>query len=205
MAIFRNTSNSFQLNTSGFGQIKPFGDKHKRNFLDDAAGTVKDGVEQGVDQAQDLGNAAASAVGGAIADAIDLKDFYSAHLMTFCQGDFKPDAKDPDADEDVLECSERKASFVFDPSAIIESILPDGISLSDLKWPDELTTAMEFLKSATRAMYFFYVVGIGMAGIAIIGAAFGVLAYERTVAMANLGLNSVGFLPSGGFPTMGLN
>lgn len=195
---FVTLSNSFQLNTSGLGEIKPFGRKQKRaigDLVDSATDAAQDGAKAGVDAAQDLGNAAASAAGGAIADAINLKDFYSAHLMTFCQGDFKPDAKDPDASEDVSECSERQASFVFDPEAIFSSILPNGVSLSDLGWPDELTTAMESVKTATRAMYFFYMVGISMAGIAMIGAVFGILAYERTVAMANLGVNVVGFFP----------
>ncbi len=113
--------------------------------------------------------------------------------MTYCEGDFKPNANDPKATEDVTACSERKAFFTFDPTAIIASKLPQGLGLSDLKWPDEITNGVKAINVASKAMFFFYIIGIGAAGIAIIGAVFGLLAYEHTVALANLGLNSVSF------------
>ena len=111
--------------------------------------------------------------------------------MTFCEGDFKPDASDPNAKEDVTACSERKAFFTFDPTAIIESKLPKGIGLSDLDWPEQITNGVKAINAASRAMFFFYLIGIAAAGLAMIGAVFGLLAYEHKVALANLAINSV--------------
>lgn len=144
--------------------------------------------------AQDLGNAAVDAAAGAVTGALDIKDFYSAHLMTYCEGDFKPDASDPKATENVTACSERKAFFAFDPTEIISSKLPQGFGLSDLKWPDEITNGVKAINVASRAMFFFYIIGIGAAGLAMIGGVFGILAYEHKVALANLAINSVSFL-----------
>ena len=144
------------------------------------------------DAAQDLGNDVVDKAAGAVTDALDIRDFYSAHLMTFCEGNFKPDSSDPDADEEVTACSERKAFYNFDPTAIIESKLPDGLSLSDIKWPDEVSAGVRAIGVASRAMFFFYLVGIAAAGLAMIGAVFGVLAFEHKVAIANLSVNSVG-------------
>jgi hypothetical protein len=156
--------------------LKPFG---KRNFLN-----------KGVDAVQNLGNKAADELGGAITDAIDLKDFYSAHLMAFCEGDFTPESN-PKEKAAVTACSERQAFFTFDPTAIIESKLPTGLGLSDIGWPDQLTTGVMAINVASRAMFFFYIIGIAAAGIATIGAVFGLLAYEHMVAMANLAIVSV--------------
>jgi SUR7/PalI family len=130
-------------------------------------------------------------VGGAVADTLKIKDFYSAHLMTYCEGDFKPDAKDENAKEDVTFCSARKAFFAFDPTAIIEDQLPDGFGLSDLKWPQQVTDGLKVVKVASRAMYFFYLVGIALAALGMIGSCFGLVAYEHKVALANLAVNSV--------------
>lgn len=146
---------------------------------------------KGLDTVKDLGNDAVSAAGGALNEALDIPDFYSAHLMTFCQGDFTPDAKDPNAEGVVTECSVRKAFYNFDPTAIIESKLPDGVGLSDLQWPDDIANGLKAVSVASKAMFFFYIVGIAAAGIGMIGAVFGLLAYEHKVALANLGVNSV--------------
>lgn len=147
--------------------------------------------DKGKDALQDLGNDAIDAASGAVTDALDIKDFYSAHLMTFCEGNFKPNAQDPKADEEVTACSERKAFYTFDPTAIIESKLPKGLGLSDIKWPEEITNGVKAINVASKAMFFFYIIGIAAAGIGMIGAVFGILAYEHKVALANLGINSV--------------
>lgn len=135
-------------------------------------------------------------MGGAVTDALDIQDFYSAHMMTFCNGNYKPDGKDPNAAKEVTECSERKAFFNFDPAAIISSKLPEGFGLDDLNWPKEISDGITAIKVASRAMFFFYIVGIFATGIATIGAVFGLLAYEHKVALANLAINSVGIFNS---------
>lgn len=170
------------------------------NLLGDSEPEESDGggigglFNKAKDAAQDVGNDVIDKAAGAVTDALDIKDFYSAHLMTFCEGDFKPDSSNPDAEEEVTACSERKAFYNFDPTAIIESKLPKGLSMSDLKWPDEVTNGVKAINVASRAMFFFYLIGIGAAGIAMIGAIFGILAYEHKVAMANLAVNSVSTL-----------
>lgn len=162
---------------------------------DDSESSNKGGLgglfDKGKDALQDVGNDAIDAASSAVTDALDIKDFYSAHLMTFCEGDFKPNAKDPKAKEEVTACSKRKAFYNFDPTAIIESKLPKGLSLSDIKWPDQITNGVRAINVASRAMFFFYLIGIAAAGIGMIGAVFGLLAYEHKVALANLGVNSV--------------
>jgi SUR7/PalI family len=150
-------------------------------------------LDKGKDALKDVGNEAASAAGDALNAALDIPDFYTAHLMTYCEGDFKPDAKDPNAKGNVTKCSERRPFYSFDPTAIIESKLPDGLGLKDLKWPDEVTNGIKAVNMISKAMFFFYIIGIAAAGIAIIGAVFGLLAYEHKVALANLGVNSVCF------------
>ncbi|ERF69489.1 hypothetical protein EPUS_01818 [Endocarpon pusillum Z07020] len=179
-----------RLNTSQVGQ--------GLNLLGDSESSDRGGLgglfDKGKDALQDVGNDAIDAASSAVTDALDIKDFYSAHLMTFCEGDFKPNAKDPKAEEEVTACSKRKAFYTFDPTEIIESKLPEGLGLSDIKWPDEITNGVRAINMASRAMFFFYLIGIAAAGIGMIGAVFGLLAYEHKVALANLGVNSLGFI-----------
>jgi SUR7/PalI family len=148
--------------------------------LGDATDAAGDAAGAAGDAAQDAGNTAANAVGGAAADSLGLSDFYSAHLMAFCQGDITEEG-----DQEVKKCSERKAFFSFDPTEMIP-----------VKWPEEVTTGVKAINAASKATFFFYVTGITLAGLAMIGAGFGLLAYEHLVAMANLGINAVSTLLS---------
>jgi hypothetical protein len=190
-SIWKERTDSVQLNTSSLGQIKPFGDSKPDEGNNQ--GGLGGLFDKGKDALQNVGNEAASAAGAALNTALDIPDFYTAHLMTHCEGDFKPDAKDPNAKGKVAKCSERKPFYSFDPAAIIESKLPEGFNLTDLKWPDEVTNGIKALNMISKAMFFFYIIGIAAAGIAMIGAVFGLLAYEHKVALANLGVNSVGY------------
>jgi SUR7/PalI family len=146
---------------------------------------------KGADALKNVGQDAVNAASGAVKGALDIKDFYSAHLMTFCEGDFKPDPKDPKASENVTFCSLRKPFFSFDPAAIIQSKLPQGVDLKSLNWPDEITNGIKAVNIASRAMFFFYIVGIGAAGIATISSIFGVLSYGPALAYLNLGFSVV--------------
>ncbi|KAI9815396.1 MAG: hypothetical protein M1832_005466 [Thelocarpon impressellum] len=129
-------------------------------------------------------------VGGQLADdaleELGLKDFYSVHLMTFCEGSFTPNETVRGAKRNVSECSAKRAMYSFDPRAIVQAELKTGVSLvDDLKWPAEIDDGIRALRTAFRAMFVVYVIAIILAGGLILTSAAGVFSSSRLFAVMN--------------------
>ena len=121
--------------------------------------------------------------------------------MDFCEGYYEPNttvSREEHPKENVTRCSNRTALFHFDPTAIIKSELAPGINLTDLHWPNKIEDAVRSVELASKVMFIFYCIGIGFAGLAVIGAAFGVLAEGRISALLNFILDVV-CVPAPGF------
>jgi hypothetical protein len=129
-----------------------------------------------------------------IARAFDIHDFYTAHIMNFCEGYYEPNTtvtREQHPSENVTFCSNRTAFFHFDPTATIQSELAPGINLTDIHWPSGIEDAIKAVETASKLMFIFYCIGIGFAGLALIGAAWGVLASGRISAFVNFTLDIV--------------
>jgi hypothetical protein len=129
-----------------------------------------------------------------IARAFDIHDFYTAHIMNFCEGYYEPNTTvthEQHPSENVTYCSNRTAFFHFDPTAIIQSELAPGVNLTDIHWPSEIEDATRAVEVASKVMFIFYCIGIGFAGLAWIGAAWGVLTNGRISAFVNFTLDIV--------------
>lgn len=149
-------------------------------------------TESIAETAEDVGNE----VVDKLTDKLGVKDFYSAHVLTYCEGAYQPDPTDPNASKNVTHCSERKALYMFDPKDIMAKELVGGVSLEDLKWPDALDDGIRSLRAALKAMFIAYVVGIAVTGLTIITSAIGVADIGSLTAVINLVLCSVS--PTGG-------
>jgi hypothetical protein len=151
------------LNVSQIGQGDVFNTTSEAddNFLDDLFNTAQEA-------ANDLIGDAAEA----ITDRLNISDFYSVHIMNYCQGEFEPNGTAPGASKNTTECSKRNALFHFDPAEIIQEHLPGDITLEDLNWPDEIDDAINAVRAASIAMFVFWCVGIGFAGLNIFASLF---------------------------------
>ena len=110
---------------------------------------------------------------GSIAQALNIHDFYSAHLMDFCEGYYQPGPlanATVTPSKNVTDCSNRTAGFTFDPQAAIQSQLKPGVSLDDIKWPREVEDAVSAAETAVKAMFVLYCLGVAFAGLAFLGA-----------------------------------
>jgi hypothetical protein len=134
-----------------------------------------------------------------IADDLNLHDFYSAHIMTYCEGFYEDNGNTTDshAKENITYCSNRTALFHFDPTAIIENELAPGVNLSDLHWPQGIEDGIRAVELASKVMFVFYVIGITFAGFAILSAVWGVFANGRMSAFVNWVLDVLAFLTIG--------
>ena len=147
-----------------------------------------------------------------IAKVIGIHDFYSAHILDYCevhlrrsplyttpgltsfQGFYIPTAVANETihpTKNLTRCSNHTALFHFDPTAILQSELRSGVSLSDLNWPSSIQKAINTVAIASKVMFVLYCVGAAFAGLAIIGAIIGLLNGGRLSAMFNFMLDFV--------------
>lgn len=84
--------------------------------------------------------------------------------------------------------------YNFDPTAILQSELGSKHNLSEFKWPSQVQDAVTAIQVATKVMFICYCIGVGFAGLAIIGAIFGLLSGGRLSDSLNAVLDFVSSL-----------
>ncbi|KAL9102450.1 MAG: hypothetical protein Q9163_002411 [Psora crenata] len=138
-----------------------------------------------------------NSVVGDVAKALNIHDFYSAHVLDYCEGYYTPGpvanlTEDPS--KNVTHCSNRTAFFHFDPSLVIQSELKPGVKLTDLKWPRAIQDGIKAIVLASKVMFFLYCIGVAATGLAFIGACLGIFAGSRLSAMVNLMVSMIAVL-----------
>ncbi|MCJ1478204.1 hypothetical protein MMC13_006880 [Lambiella insularis] len=135
-----------------------------------------------------------------IAKSLNIHDFYSAHLLDYCEGYYTPSPisnATSQPSKNVTFCSNHTALFTFDPTAILQSELKAGYNLSQLKWPSEIEDAIVAIETASKVMFVLYCIGVGFAGLALIGALIGVFSGGRLNAALNMMLDLMAFVALG--------
>jgi hypothetical protein len=159
---FLQSADIMTLNISQIGRADLFNTTSDAddNFLDDLVNAAQDEVNDLIgDAAEEL------------TQRLNISDFYVVHVMNYCQGMFEPNGTVKGAKRNVTECSKRNAAARFDPGETIQEHLPDGITLEDLQWPSEIDDASRGLRVLSVAMFAFWCIGIGFAGLTLITAA----------------------------------
>ncbi|KAK6369035.1 hypothetical protein LTR64_007195 [Lithohypha guttulata] len=134
-----------------------------------------------------------------IASALNISDYYSVHLMNYCEGMYEPNGtvaaeNGTEVDKNTTYCSPRNALFHFNVTDIVASVLPDEIDLSDLNWPDAITDAQNTIRTASIATVVLYIIGIVFTGLALFGALFSIFTDGRLSACLNILLDFIAFL-----------
>lgn len=122
-------------------------------------------------------------VGNVVTERLGLPDYYTAHVLTYCKGDFRPNGTSPDVSKNLTTCSNRTAMLDFDPAKIIESELPAGITLADLNWPSSVDTGIDALRAAFKTMFIAFIVGIIATALTLLTSAAGLFDARRLPAV----------------------
>lgn len=135
-----------------------------------------------------------------------LQDFYSAHLLTYCSGQYTP-TETPNASiplsairKNLTFCSPARAMFWFDPSSILEHALNASgldVTLSDLEWPDDIDRGLATLRAVQQAAFVLYCVAIALISVVFAGAVAAVFASGRLSACVNFLIGALAFLAIG--------
>lgn len=95
---------------------------------------------------------------------LGLKDFYTIHVLTYCEGNFQDDNHHHHAMQ-VTNCSHRRAPFAFNPASVE---LKAGFNISDINWPDDITDDFDVMAMTTKAMSVLYIIGMAATGVSFL-------------------------------------
>lgn len=143
-----------------------------------------------------------------VAKDLGLHDFYSAHLLNFCEGFYTPTdmpnatVSRSDISKNVTSCGNRTAMYTFDPRETLQRELNasghgDRINLEDLEWPSELDDGIHALEVASNAMFVLYCLGAAFAFVALVAALAGIFFSGRLSATVNIIIDLLAFLSVG--------
>ncbi|KAJ5051974.1 uncharacterized protein L3040_001735 [Drepanopeziza brunnea f. sp. 'multigermtubi'] len=160
------------------------------NFITGVTDNVTDRVE-------DEFNELVADVANNLAAELGINQWYSLHMLNWCQGNYKPNATAEGASKNITSCTNRTALYDINIDKILNQQLqigPLNLSLSDINWPDDINRGLDALNAAFNAVFILYAIGIAAAGLAIIGSAAAFfLEDSRLISFGNCGLASLSF------------
>lgn len=141
---------------------------------------------------------------GDFAQVLGIHDFYSAHILTFCEGYYVPGSvpnatiKPGTIHKNVTHCSNKTAMAHFDPAKEISQELNEStngfIDLSSVQWPDDIQDALNALKVAQKAVFVLYCLAIGFIFLAMVASAMGIFFNGWMSALINIAGDVLAFL-----------
>lgn len=141
-----------------------------------------------------------------VAETLGVHDFYSAHVLNYCEGFFLPGAvpnttlSRGDIDRNVTYCSNTTALYHFNPRDNLQQELDASgvdVDLADLDWPEEIDDGLRALRTASMAMFVLYCIAIAFIFLALIAAVAGVFLNGRLSALLNVIVDVLAFLAVG--------
>ncbi|MCJ1358847.1 MAG: hypothetical protein MMC33_008847 [Icmadophila ericetorum] len=121
-------------------------------------------------------------------------------IHSFAQGYYEPT---PIANStftpsmNVTGCSNKAAPFHFNLQAILQSELNTNYQFSDLHWPAQVQNTEKDVRTATTVMFVCYCIGVGFAGLAIVGGLVAFFMDTRLADFVNFMLYFIAFLALG--------
>jgi hypothetical protein len=143
---------------------------------------------------------------GEATQALGIEDFYSAHMLNYCEGQYTPaeaanaTLKQSDIHKNVTECSKNKAMYKFDPTQIVQDALNKtgvNVTLDDIDWPRDIDTGIKTLNALMAAMFVLYCIAIALIFVSLFAAAAAILLSGRLSACVNFLVAVLAFLAIG--------
>ncbi|KAJ5143807.1 uncharacterized protein N7515_002594 [Penicillium bovifimosum] len=118
-------------------------------------------------------------------------DFYSVHLMSYCQGTLGTTDPSAGVTRNVTSCSNRTILFSFDPM----QAWPKASSTHgpELEWPRVISDDFHAFSTTSRAMAVLYCMGIGAMGAALLVQVWTSLAPRNGQGLFEFGFLTLGF------------
>ena len=159
------------------------------NELDSFQNWIEDEIKDGINS---------------LAQILGVHDFYSAHIMNFCEGFYVPGPMPNDTikngtiHKNVTECSNKTAMYHFNPTNTLSQELNDStnglVDLDKIHWPDKVHDGLNALKVAQKAVFVLYCISIALIALAMVLAAGSIFTSRRLVAAINAAADLTAFM-----------
>ncbi|KAK5139879.1 hypothetical protein LTR04_003289 [Oleoguttula sp. CCFEE 6159] len=138
-----------------------------------------------------------------LARSLGLHDFYSAHLLDYCEGYYVPS---PVANaslplsaiaKNVTACSNRTVFFHFNPTDALQAKLSKTsptLNLTALNWPLAIQDGLEALRVAQKAAFLLYCVAAGTILLSVITSTIAIFTHGRLSVFVEILLSTLAFL-----------
>ncbi|ROV93503.1 hypothetical protein VSDG_06807 [Cytospora chrysosperma] len=135
-----------------------------------------------------------------LAKKLGIKEFYSIHLVDLCDGDFEPNATNPDATFNVTNCTTAFDYNMLNISALLDHELnvgPLSLNLADLGFTKGIQEKLDDIPKVIKAIVSMYIIAalcIGLTFFTSIGAVLLIPKSGKIIVLANLGLAGLAVL-----------
>ncbi len=129
-----------------------------------------------------------------IAKDLGLHDFYSVHVLDYCEGFYSPNGTN---NKNITHCSNTTSFFTFNATQTLQKELNAShidITLTDLHWPSAIQDGIDALRLGLNVMFVLYCIGIATTGLALLGSAAGIFLHGRLSTFINIFLSLLAFL-----------
>ena len=134
-------------------------------FFSSVVATVESTI---TDELNDIANDFADKISA----ELGISQWYSLHIMDVCEGNYSPNATTPGAGYNTTNCTTPQAGIQFNLTATLDHEIDlgplGGINTADLKIPDGVQEAIDYLNGFLLAVFILFVIGIGFAGISLL-------------------------------------
>ncbi|KAI9721618.1 MAG: hypothetical protein M1828_005109 [Chrysothrix sp. TS-e1954] len=128
-----------------------------------------------------------------LAKDVGLHDFYSIHILNFCEGYFKHNS----SARNVTHCSGSSGSFSFNPNQTLGNDMSNSsshLSLDQIHWPKAITEGIRDIKWVFQLMFVLYCFGLVCICFAFLANIAGVARTEgRLIPLINVALAFLAF------------
>lgn len=181
------------LNTSRLGENVLNSSTSSGNVLTNWLHNITNSIEQDIND--DLSD---------YAKELGIHDFYSAHLLTFCEGYYTPSSVAnstlplKDIHRNVTSCSNKTAFFSFNPTNTLQRELNNSghsnINLTQLNFPAAVEDGLHALRIAQKAAFILYCIAAGLLAISALTALLAFFFSGRLSAFINILIAGLAFL-----------
>ncbi|KAF2786634.1 integral membrane protein-like protein [Melanomma pulvis-pyrius CBS 109.77] len=143
---------------------------------------------------------------GDVAEALGIDDFYSAHILDYCYGDYTPTnlpnatISSSDIHKNVSGCSNMTAMYSFNPTEVLERALNESgvdVTLADLDWPADIQKGIDALRIISKTVFVLYCIGIALIFISLVAAVPALFSAGRMAACLNVMVSTLALLAIG--------
>ncbi|GAB7357026.1 hypothetical protein MBLNU459_g7852t1 [Dothideomycetes sp. NU459] len=182
------------LNTSRLGEnVLNSSTSSSGNILTNWLHNITNSIDQDIDD--DISD---------LAKEIGIHDFYSAHLLTFCEGYYTPASvanstlPKKDIHKNTTSCSNKTAFFTFDPTYTLQRELNNSghgnVNLTDLHFPSAVEDGLRALRVAQKAAFILYCIAAGLLAVSALTALVAFFFSGRLSAFVNILIAGLAFL-----------